>query len=416
MALPPFVSTVVVVVVVVVAVLVIDSRSSFSNFLEAAVGIATFFMPVPAVGEAAVFFATPFCCTFRTAGDVAVGLGASEVRLVVDGLLPPAVAAVFVAAGLTSSGFLAASRVLLGFAAVVPVVPVALVVPIRDVALLLVVVELVVFAVFVTPSVVVVPLVVFAATVLLTVLVVVALGGLEGTEVVETELEGREVTVRVVVPVVDRREVALTGVVVPVDDAGLGAAVLVVELALAVFVVLGRAAFVLAAVTDDEVVVVLVVVVAVFAASVADFFAASDGLLAVALAGRASFTPLVEAAAAVGFAVPVVGAFLTAFVGGAALRLAAVAAVLLPTRGAAVVLLTTLSLAAVVVDFVPAPEGAVFLAVEAAAGAFGLAVLLATVAATAAMVAPAAAATTPVAANATVDLSFSAGRSRFSFG
>lgn len=296
-------------------VLVFVLASSSSGFFA---DTATFF--APGFGEVAVgFLATPFCCTFRTAGEVAVVFGASEVRVVVDGLVPLVAVVLVAAAGLVSSGFLAAS-VLAGFAAAVPV-PVVLVTPIRD-AVLLVVVELV-FVDFVTPSVVVVPLVIFVATVRLAAVVVVALAGFEGTDEVEMALEGREVTVRVVVPVVDSRELGLAAVVVPVE-AGLGAAVLVVELALAGFVVLDgpvAAAFVLAAATDEAAVVVLVV--AVLAASVAGFFAAS-GALEVALAGRASFTPLVVAAAPVGgFAVVVVvpGTFLAA--GTVGFRLAA---------------------------------------------------------------------------------------------
>uniref|UniRef100_A0A182TPQ3 Uncharacterized protein n=1 Tax=Anopheles melas TaxID=34690 RepID=A0A182TPQ3_9DIPT len=201
---------------------------------------------VPGAGETALVVdflaATPFCCTFRTEGEVTpavAAFGASEVRVVVV-VLPAAVEddAVFDAVVLASSnGFLAAAVVLL-----LLVLPAK---PLPVVALVLVAVPV------------------------------------RGTDALDTALEGREVTVRVVVLLaVDRRELGF-GAALPVAGLAL-AAFVVLDAVVAVFVVLvAEAALVRAAATDDAVVLVAG---AAFAASV-------DGLPVVV---RAAAGPLDE--------------------------------------------------------------------------------------------------------------------------
>lgn len=123
---------------------------------------------VPGAGETALVVdflaATPFCCTFRTEGEVApavAAFGASEVRVVVV-VLPAAVEddAVFEAVVLASSnGFLAAAVVLLLLvlpAKPLPAVALVLVAaPVRGTVLLVVVLVVLVAA----PSVAEVPFV-----------------------------------------------------------------------------------------------------------------------------------------------------------------------------------------------------------------------------------------------------------------
>lgn len=389
----PFVSAECAAVVVVVVVAGASGVGSTTGDCGGLVPTATFFTPDD--GETAVvvdFFATPFCCSFLTNGEVAVAFGASEVRVVVVVLAPTVLVeeVVFVTVCLTSSVFLGAAVLVLDFEA--NPVPVGLVAaPVRGTVVLLVV-EVLVFVVLVAPSVVVVPLVsvFFAATGFFAVVeVVVAV--FEGTDVPDTALDGREVTVRVVVLVVDKREVVFAAALVVVPaELGLDGAVLVVELALAALTVLDDVSEVafgrVAAAADVEVVVGLLG--AVFAPSVVGFFAAIVGLLDVALDGRVSFTPFV-----VGFgAAVVVGAdFLATVTGG--LRAATVVLLLL-TR--LVVLFAAASLAPADDGFAVALDAVGFFAAEADAGAFGLVVLLVavTAAATAAVAATAVAAAT----------------------
>lgn len=362
-----------------------------------------------AAGEPADFFAvavavaaTPFGWTFRTEGEVAVVLGANEVRVAVV-VLPGAVSDVFVAVALTSSGFLPAAVVLAeaGFAPVVlVVVPV-----VRGTVLLVVVVARV--DLDDAPSVVVVPLVseLFAATVLFAVVVVVV-DVFEGTEALDTALEGREVTVRVVVVVVvDSRDElvfpAAAALAVVLDVTDFETAVLVAELALADFVVLDAvvdATFVRAAATVDGAEAVFDV--AVFAASVVvvGFFAANDDLVDVALTGR-SLTPFIVA---LGFAA--VGAFLASAATGG-LRAAPVV-LLLPTRGAAP-FEAVLSLDAAEAGFADTLDAGFFAAAAPVVGAFGLLGLLAAV--TAAVAAAAATATVAAAATAVAETPLDAG-------
>lgn len=407
----PFVSA------TVVAVVAASEGAAFAG-CDFATIVPGFFI---AAGETAVFFAaaaaTPFGCSFRTDGEVAVALGASEVRVVV--VFPGAVSDAFVAVVLTSSGFLAAAVVVpvdAVFAAIVLVAP-----AVRGTVLLVVVVVLVDLAVD-APSVVVVPLVseLFAATVLFAVVVVVV-DVFEGTEALDTALEGREVTVRVVVVVDSLDELvfpAAAALAVVLDVTDLETAVLVTELALADFVALDEvvdATFVRAAAAVEDAAVVLEV--AVLATSVVGFFAANVDLVDVALAGR-SLTPFIVALV---FAAVV--AFLASAAGTGGLRAAPVV-LLLPTREGAALLLAVLSLDAAEVGFVDTLDAGGFFAAGPVVDAFGLLGLLAVetaaAAAAAAATATVAAAATPVAetsldaVSASVTLLSSTGFSSFS--